>query len=326
MTRDDRTGDVRPPRVTAVIPAHNRPVALRRVLECLESEPVDQVIVVDNGSRVDLSPITELVSASLIRSPINVGVAARNLGARVADGELLLMLDDDSYPDPGTVEKMRDLFSRVPTLGALGGKVIDIDPSNSASVGSGDEVGSFDWFSRYGIPHSAEADGIPAFFAAEGACMIRRAAYELVGGFFEPYFHDLAELDLATRLIAAGWDVRYLPTASFRHMKSDEWRLDLSPDMRFRVRNQVWYFWRHFPPGLAVTRSVAYLAFDLVECLYQRVPYSWMGGLRDAWQQRAAVVDTRRPISRELTARVELHRGRAHAALLAHVIMSKLCG
>ena len=309
--------------VTAIIPAHNRPVALARVLARLSDHPIAEILVVDNGSAVDLAPIVEQAGARLVRSPVNTGVAARNIGAAIAGGDLLLMLDDDSYPQAETVATLRDLFEDSPRLGAVGGKVIDMDSEDIRPIRSGEELGSFDWLSRFGAPGVEKPEGMPAFFAAEGASMVRRAAFQQVDGFFEPYFRELGELDLGTRLLAAGWDVRYLPAAAFSHMRSEEWRMEHGRQLRFRVRNHIWYFWRHYPALQMVPRVAYYLVFDALECSYQRVPVAWFGGVVDAWRQRSEVGGTRQPVAPYLVDRIELQRNRAHAALVLYRVIPR---
>lgn len=310
-------------RITAVIPAHNRPKALARVLDRLSEQEVDEIVVVDNGSAVDLSRVVLDRGARYVRSDVNVGVRARNLGAATATGDLLLMLDDDSYPQASTVAAMSTQFD-MPELGALGGRVVDLNPSDPTFTSSGEEIGSFDWFSRHAAGDAGADQSMPAFLFAEGASMIRRKAYHDVGGCFEPYFGEVTELDLATRLIAAGWDVRYMPTAVFDHLRSEEWRGGLRHDLRLRVRNQVWYFYRHFPWPLAVRRIAHYLVFDLIECGYRGMLDSWVGGVSDAWRQRQRIRGTRRTLPRTVIQRAELRRGRAHVALLMQRSKSKL--
>ncbi len=153
--------------------------------------------------------------------------------------------------------------------------------------------------------------------------MIRRKAYQEVGGCFEPYFVGLTELDLATRLLAAGWDVRYLPAASFDHMRSTEWRGGTRHDLRLRVRNQIWYFWRHFPICLAARRIAAYLIFDLIDCTYRGAAGACLAGVGDAWRQRRLVLGTRTVLDRGTIRRAELKRGRAHAALLVYGLRAR---
>ncbi len=186
MPERSRAGANTALRVTTVIPAHDRPGALARVLSRLERQPVDEVIVVDNASSADITTAVVGSRTRYIGSATNLGVEARNVGARATTAELLLMLDDDSYPQPGAVEAMRTLFERYPDLGAVGGKVVDVHESDEIPFRTGEEVGSFDWFSHYGIRDVPDGEPIPAFFAAEGACMIGHQAFVEAGGFSSP--------------------------------------------------------------------------------------------------------------------------------------------
>jgi GT2 family glycosyltransferase len=198
-------------RVSAVILAFNRADALAIVMDRLADVPVDEIIVMNAGEEGGADVAARDARATVIEAE-NVGIANRNLGAERATGDLLLMLDDDSYPLNGAVEAMREVFERDPGLGVLGGFVRDVDESGAVNAAVG--PGSFDWFLRAG-QRGEPADGMPSFFFPEGACMMRRSALLEVGGWFEPYYLALSELDVSTRMIAAGWDVRYLPTAPF---------------------------------------------------------------------------------------------------------------
>jgi GT2 family glycosyltransferase len=224
------------------------------------------------------------------------------------------MLDDDSYPLPGAVETLREVFERLPRLGVAGGLVRDIGPDGD--VVRERELGTFDWFFRGGRVGEPPADGWPAFFFPEGACMARREAFLEAGGYFEPYFFHTSEVDLATRMLALDWDVRYVPQAVFDHLKAEASRVGYAHGLRYRVRNQVWYFWLHFPASLAARRIPAYLAFDLIECCFRRVPMAWVRGIHDAWRQRRLIRGARRPLSRSVLRRAELNRGRMHIRLL----------
>ena len=314
---DPEAQDKRRPRVSAVILAHNRREAVGQVLDRLEALPVDEVIVVDSGSTDGTADAVRARGGKvrLIDPGGNVAIAGRNIGARAATGEFLLMLDDDSYPLPGAIETLLEVFARSPRLGVAGGLVRDVD--DQGRVVKLDELGTFDWWLRGGRrPGPAPADGFPCFFFPEGGSLVRRSAYLEVGGFFEPYFFGTSEVDLATRLLAAGWDVRYVPTAAFDHMKVISGRTGGGLMRRLRVRNQIWYFALRFPTSLAIRRIPAYLAFDLVECAWHGVTRDWAAGIRAAWTERAAIRGMRQPLSREVLRRAELNRGRLHARLL----------
>ena len=301
--------------VTAVVPTLLPRSELATVLDALGDEPLGEVIVVENGPNLELE---ERPGVRILRPGRNLGIAARNLAAREAKSELLLMLDDDSYPLPGAVETLVAAFERDHRLGVAGGLVRDVDPVTGAETERG--TNTFDYW--LGDPTRPD-DEVPSFFFPEGACMMRREAFLEAGGYFEPYIHAGAGLDLATTLLAHGWDVRYVPTAKFVHLKAGSGR-DKSAMLRARVRNQLWYFYRHFPASVAARRIPAYLAFDLLESVKSGSTGAWRRGIYDAWHQRAAVRGTRKPLPRETIRRAELNRGRRHVHLLADRIAGQL--
>ena len=302
--------------VSAIVLAHRRREQVAHTLDRLAELPVDEVIVVDNASADGTAELVRSRGGAvrLIEAGDNLGAAGRNLGARAARGDFLVMLDDDSYPLAGTIEAALAVFDRAPHVGLIGGSVRDVDADGSIVFEHG--VGSFNWWLRAGRTDDRPT-GLPAFFFPEGACVVRRQAYLDAGGCFAPFFVTLTELDLTTRLVALGWDVRYVPAAVFEHRKAQTGRTGASRILRLRVRNQLWYFWLRFPAALALRRIPLYLAFDLIECARRgAVVDSWLGGLADAWRDRAAVRGRRRPLARAIIRRAELNRGRMHLRYL----------
>lgn len=106
--------------VSAVIPAYNR---RRQLLEAVQSvlqqtSPVDELIVVDDGSEDDLSDVQKLVEQSghtWLRQDNRGPAAARNLGAAHAGGAFLAFLDSDDRWLPEKIEKQLDYFERYET-------------------------------------------------------------------------------------------------------------------------------------------------------------------------------------------------------------------
>ena len=218
--RPEGAAEAERPGVSAVIATRNRREALEIVLDRLAELPVDEVLVVDNGSEDDTVErlSTREGNVRVLAQETNRGLAGRNLAVREARNELLLVLDDDAYPLPGAIETLIERFEQNARLAAGGGLVRDIDANGRVLRST--ELGTFDWWLRAGTEGDAPPEGFPAFFFPEGAAMVRRSAYLEVGGYFEPYFHTVEGIDLTTRLLAAGWDVRYFPDARFDHMKA----------------------------------------------------------------------------------------------------------
>lgn len=310
-----------PESVSAVILAFNRADDVDHTLDRLAEEPLHEVIVVDSGDDDTSERVRARGGNVRLVKTGDIGAAARNCGAAEADGDLLLLLDDDSYPRPGTVRTLRDAFTRNQGLALAAGLVLEVD--RDGQVIHSQEVGTFDWFLRAGHRGPVPNDGVPTFFFPEGGCMVRRDAFLDVGGFFAPYFFTVSEVDVATRLIGRGWDVRYFPAAEFEHRKAPGGRAD-ERTMRLRVRNQLWYFWLRFPASVAARRIPAYLVFDLIECLYRGVPRAWTRAIAEAWRERGSVREFRDPIPRSRVRRAELKRGRLHLRLLAHMARRKL--
>jgi GT2 family glycosyltransferase len=323
--RPEGAAEAERPGVSAVIATRNRREALEIVLDRLAELPVDEVLVVDNGSE---DGTAELVrgrggNVRLLELGANLGLAGRNRAAKEAGCELLLLLDDDAYPLPGAIEALAQRFARNPRLGVAGGFVRDVD--GDGRIVRSTELGTFDWWLRAGRKGEAPPEGLSAFFFPEGASMLRRSAFLEVGGYFEPYFHLVEGIDLSTRLLAAGWDVRYVPEAQFDHMKAQTAR---SSDraLYLRIRNNLWYLWLRFPAWTALPRSVGYLLFDLIDATYQRHPGAWARAIRDAWTKRELVRGERQPVPRKIRRRAELNRGRTHLRLLAAQLRRRLPG
>jgi GT2 family glycosyltransferase len=300
------------PGVSAVLLTFNRREATARVLDALDAQDcVDEVIVVDASSDGTAEMVRARGGVKLLE-PGDLGVEGRNVGARAASHELVLFLDDDCYPEPGAVDVLATAFAANPRLAVAAGLVRDVDWHGNVLIV--DEPGSFDWFLRSGV-EGDPPEGIPAYFFAEGACMVLRDAFLDAGGFYAPFFFTVSELDATMRIAAAGGEVRYFPRATFSHLKAGA-RGSFTRALHHRVRNQLWHFWLRYPPAMAATRIAGYLAYDLVECAYRGELRAWATGIRDAWRDRAEVAGDRRPLPAAVVRRTERNRGRMHVALL----------
>ena len=88
-------------RVSVIIPTRNRSESLRQTIRCLRAQELTrsqyEIVVVDDGSTppVSKSLNEELADCSLVRLEGVERSAARNRGAAVATGDVLLFVDDD---------------------------------------------------------------------------------------------------------------------------------------------------------------------------------------------------------------------------------------
>jgi GT2 family glycosyltransferase len=97
------------PSISVVIPSYNRGHALGAVLRPLMDDPTarELIVVIDGSTDDSLQVIQALarIDPRVVALPIaNSGeMAAREAGARVAGGEIVLFLDDDVLAEPGLV-------------------------------------------------------------------------------------------------------------------------------------------------------------------------------------------------------------------------------
>ncbi|WP_256980694.1 glycosyltransferase [Rhodococcus sp. 14-1411-2a] len=118
----------RDPRVSVVIPYFRQQRQLEFVLTALtlQSYPASllQVIVADDGSpeAPDVDGFRTALDITVVRQD-DLGfraAAVRNLGASVADGEILCFLDADTVPEPGYIAESVRLTGAVPDALAVG--------------------------------------------------------------------------------------------------------------------------------------------------------------------------------------------------------------
>jgi glycosyltransferase involved in cell wall biosynthesis len=111
------------PRVSIIIPAHNEEKYIATTLEALKRQNylLHEVIVVANGCTDRTAEVARgQCHRLIILSEKSLGVA-RNLGARLARGDLLLFLDADTLLEPGALKKITADFTPEYAAGTLRG-------------------------------------------------------------------------------------------------------------------------------------------------------------------------------------------------------------
>src|SRR5882724_6882363 len=113
------------PLVSIMITTKDRPEELALTLRELTRQnysPIELVIL-DDGSQEPIAPIvrSEWGEATIVRHEQALGMCvSRNEGFRLANGELVLQLDDDcSFPAPDAIATAVDEIQAHPAAGAL---------------------------------------------------------------------------------------------------------------------------------------------------------------------------------------------------------------
>lgn len=218
-----------------------------------------ETIVVDNGSRTPIPPTVReaFPEIRLLVNRRNRGVApARNQGTRIAQGEYIILLDDDTVVQPGAFDRLLTYMDAHPEVGLCGPKLIDVHGqlqlscrlfptmsdklarrfSSSLAWEVAREVEMVDW------DHGSvrEVDYVI------GACqVIRQEALAEVGLLDEWIFYGPEDIDLCLRMRQAGWQVVYNPEAVVVHNERRVARSFFSLLAWRHCWGLVYYFWKH---------------------------------------------------------------------------------
>jgi N-acetylglucosaminyl-diphospho-decaprenol L-rhamnosyltransferase len=191
-----------------------------------------EVIVVDNASS-DGSPAMlrqQFPQVHLIENRENVGFArANNQAIEQCRGRYALLLNSDALLLANAAQTMLGLAEERPQAGIVGAQLLNPDGSFQAShtpfpnlwqeflILSG--VGRMLYGRWYPSRGPEENRGPQSVDYVEGACMlVRREAFEDVGGLDESYFMYAEEVDLCYAMRAKGWQVWYQPAAKVIHL------------------------------------------------------------------------------------------------------------
>ncbi len=205
-----------------------------------------RVVLADNGSTDGVPEAAAAAGrAALLPSGGNVGYGtAANRGAARGSAPWLVVANPDVEWAPGALDELLAAGGRHPGGGAFGPLISDLDgtlyPSARALPSLGRGIGhalvgwawpSNPWTRAYRQEAEAVAERETGWLS--GSCLLlRREAFEAVGGFDEGYFMFFEDLDLGERLAAAGWASVYVPGARVTHVGGHTWRSDPTPMLR----------------------------------------------------------------------------------------------
>jgi N-acetylglucosaminyl-diphospho-decaprenol L-rhamnosyltransferase len=225
-----------PPRLTSAILVHYGPwEPTGRALDSLRATGLPLEIVLVNNGSVDPLDAQRLAGPSaIVLSPgSNLGYGtACNLAARRASGGYLLFCNNDVELRPGSVEALLAALDRYPRAGAVGPRFLDEAGQGVASIGRAPTprrilfenlflprllpgLAFFQGHHTARIRHDRARD-VETLLGA--LVLVRRSAFEEVGGFDERYFFYSEDSDLFQRLRRKGWRIRFEPASEAVHV------------------------------------------------------------------------------------------------------------
>jgi GT2 family glycosyltransferase len=271
-----------------MITTRDRIADLKRTLKVLSTlnPPAEEVLVTADGCTDATSEVieSEFPGAKLIVNEQCLGsIASRDRMMRAARGDLVLALDDDSYPEEmDCVARIVPMFEQCHYLSVLHfPQRTDEYPETLSQADFGPER-------------------LTRTFSNSGA-VLRRSTYLQLPGFESSFFHAYEEPDYGLQCVAAGYDVLFSPVITIRHHYSGHARNEIRTHHR-HARNEFWsallrcpfplilgiLVWRVFSQfGYACKRGWTWVIREplwwwqavsgIPHCLRKRRPVSWAG-------------------------------------------------
>jgi len=224
---------VTPSLAVVIVTFNNADSIARCVARARELNADCDVVVVDHGTD-GAGDIAATAGARVFRNPWNPGFGAgQNQGVRETHAPFILLLNPDAEPDREGIRAGLAILETNPHVGALQGVIVN-RASGRPERSRGRELGPIHLFGRAlgarrlltarlaravarrfraladhvdRVPSSPE----PVASLAATAVIVRREAFETVGGFDESYFLYGEDLDLCRRLRDRGWTLLALP-------------------------------------------------------------------------------------------------------------------
>jgi GT2 family glycosyltransferase len=180
-------------------------------------------VLVDNGSadRCSEGAASRWPWIKVVRSESNLGFAGGvHRGAEAAEGEVLVLLNDDAAAEEGLVEAHLDCLGSYPDAAVSAGRLVSWDGERHDFVRG---LVTFDCHafqlgqgrSTNEVTPPAPGETLP--FACGGNIAVRRRDWERTGGFDSDLFAYFEDVELGWRLWALGREVRAAPDAVARH-------------------------------------------------------------------------------------------------------------
>lgn len=287
MPKTDRAmlGEIELSSDLACVTVTYRPDAaiLERQLRALPADALK--VIVDNGSGMQTQQalaerVAGFPNALFLPQTDNLGLAAAiNLAVRALAGQqatpsLILLLDQDSEPQAGSVTRLchalLELEQQGGNPGAVGPQLRD---AQTGLYHGFHVMRRWRWLRVYPDPGSGRVVEV-ANLNGSGTLM-RRSVFERLSGLDERFFIDHVDTEWSFRLRAAGYRLYGIADAVFVHRMGERslrfwlfgWRLwpaRTAARHRYLFRNAVWLMWRDEVPRVWKFWAVVKLALTML--------------------------------------------------------------
>ena len=245
-----------------------------------DSQDLGTVYVIDNASSDDSIEWMRrnTPEVKIIELESNYGYAGGyNKGLAQIEEEFVVLINSDIESTPGWLKPLIKRFEADEKLAALQPKILDLKDRSKfeyagASGGYMDHLGYA--FCRGRLFEDLETDeqqyqDYQECFWATGAClMVRKSAFEAVGGLYATLFAHMEEIDLCWKLQINGWKVAVEPASSVYHLGGATLETASPRKTYLNFRNNLIILFLNLP------------SFEAMRIIFSRLVLDGIAGLR----------------------------------------------
>ncbi len=202
-------------KVSLYIPCFNADKYISFCLKAVlnQSYPVEEIIVIDDGSTDNTSDIISQFPVKIIKYIKNKGLPyVRNLAIKNAKNDFLACVDADCVPEKDWLQKLIKNFS--PEVAGVGGKLVESDTNEII-----DSWRSIRMKQHWG---DKKSDSVPFLFGSNN--VFRKKILDDVGGYKDKWLNNYEDVDISRRVNTAGYKTIYEPEALVYHIKHDDYK------------------------------------------------------------------------------------------------------
>ena len=234
------------PRASIIIPVHNHVAHTLACLRAIAAHPPQatiEVLLVDDASSDETAQwLPRIDGLRYLRQQRNGGfIASCNIGLAQARGDCVVLLNNDTVPQPGWLDALLATFDQVPDAGLVGSQLCYPDGRLQEAGGVVFADGSAWSYGRFESPQDPRYAALrQADYCSGAALAIPRALFNELGGFdtrYAPAYYE--DTDLAFRVRASGRRVLVQPASRVVHDEGTSNGTDTGSGIKaYQVRNQ----------------------------------------------------------------------------------------
>ncbi len=257
-------------KVTIIIPNYNGVHFMEPCLAALKRQKYQNfdLLVVDNGSTDGSEEWLKAHRMPSIFLAENTGFSgAVNMGIQAAKTPYVILLNNDTEPEPEYVGSMVKAIEASPRIFSVSPKMIQMYHKDLMDD-AGDMYSIMGWAYQRGVGQEVERYDRPChvFSACAGAAIYRRKVFDEIGLFDEMHFAYLEDIDVGYRAKIAGYYNRYCPDAVVYHVGSGTSGSKYNAfKVRLAARNNVYLNYKNMPTLQLMANSLPIAAGILVK-------------------------------------------------------------